>query len=71
MVMKKGIEKIGVTEFLTVKTHARQLYLPLRADITSVFEIHKGDTLKVKIEGRVIQGDDDENENDKPNAVRK
>lgn len=54
--MKKRIEKIGTTELITVKSHARELYLPLRAEITGVFGIKKGDLLKVKIEGRVIQG---------------
>jgi len=52
--MKKQIERIGTTDYITVKKHARELYLPLRADITSVFDIKKGDVLKVKIEGRVV-----------------
>lgn len=53
--MAKRLEKIGITEYLTVKTHARELYLPLKADITSVFDIRKGDILRIKIEGKVIK----------------
>ena len=48
-----NMEKIGTTEFITVKTHARQLYLPLKKDLLDAFDIRKGDLLKVKIEGRV------------------
>ena len=47
------IEKIGTVEFIEVKKHARQLYLPLKADVVTAFDIQKGDLLKVKIEGRV------------------
>ena len=48
-----NVEKIGTVEFITVKKHARQLYLPLKADIVDAFDIQKGDLLKVEIKGRV------------------
>jgi hypothetical protein len=47
------VEKIGTVEFITVKSHARQLYLPLKQDVVDAFGIQRGDLLKVKIEGRV------------------
>jgi len=53
--MSKKFEKFGITEFVTVKTHARELYLPLKAAVSNLFDIKKGDILRIKIEGRVIK----------------
>jgi len=53
LVNMPDIDKIGTVEFITVKKHARQLYLPLKADLIAAFDIRKGDLLKLKIEGRV------------------
>lgn len=54
--MSKKVDKIGSTEYITVKSHARELYLPLRAEIRQIFGIKKGDLLKVKLEGIVKKG---------------
>lgn len=48
-----GLDKIGTVELITVKSHARQLYLPLDKDLVRAFGIKRGDLLRVKIEGRV------------------
>lgn len=48
-----GMEKIGTVELITVRTHAKQLYLPLDRDLVRAFDIKKGDLLRVKIEGRI------------------
>ena len=57
MVMASNLKKIGTVEIITVKTHARELYLPLNRDLTDCFGIKKGDRLRIKIEGKIIQED--------------
>jgi hypothetical protein len=42
-------EKIGTTEWVTVKKHARQRYLPLSSNTASVYDIEPGDQIKVKL----------------------
>ena len=54
MVMSERLEKIGTTELIKVKSHARELYLPLRAELIHCFGLKKGDILKVKIEGKIL-----------------
>ena len=49
--MTKKLEKFGITEFVTVKTHARELYLPLKAAVTNLFDIKKGVKLLSKKKG--------------------
>ena len=44
----KGTEKIGTSEWLPIRTHARQLYLPLAANLVSVFDLKIGDRVLVK-----------------------
>jgi hypothetical protein len=44
----KDSEKIGTSEWITIRSHARQLYLPLAADLTSVFDLKIGDRVHVK-----------------------
>jgi len=48
-----GLEKIGTSEVIEVKRHARTLYLPLSGDLVRAFNIKKGDLLHVEIKGRV------------------
>ena len=52
-VKNMGIQKIGTVEYITVKKHARELYLPLKRDLVKALGLDKGDVLKVKIEGRI------------------
>lgn len=44
----KEIEKIGTSEWIVIRSHARQLYLSLKADLVSVFDLKTGDRLHVK-----------------------
>lgn len=53
-----GIQKIGTVEFITVKKHARELYLPLKRDLVKALGLDKGDVLKVKIEGRITPNEE-------------
>ena len=58
-----GTEKIGTSEWITVKSHARTLYLPLAADLVSVFTLKKGDRVLVKfvqIKRKEKEGSSDE-----------
>jgi len=41
-------EKMGTSEWITIRSHARQLYLPLAADLVSVFDLKTGDQVHVK-----------------------
>ena len=43
------VEKIGIVDMVTVRSHARALYIPLAADVVRVYGLKKGDSLKVKI----------------------
>ena len=45
-----GRERIGTSEWVTIRSHARALYLPLDGDLVRAFGLKKGDLLKVKIE---------------------
>lgn len=42
-------EKIGTTEWITLRRHARVLYLPLSMNLASVFDLKPGDQIKVKL----------------------
>ena len=55
MVNMERVERIGTVEYITVKSHARELYLPLDRDLARAHGLKKGDLLKVKIEGRVVE----------------
>jgi len=55
MVNVEKVEKIGTVEYITVKSHARELYLPLDRDLTRAHGLKKGDLLKVRIEGKVLE----------------
>ena len=50
VVTLSGREKIGTSEWVTIRSHARALYLPLDGDLVRAFSLKKGDLLKVKIE---------------------
>ena len=59
----KETEKIGTSEWITIRSHARQLYLPLAADLVSVFDLRTGDKLHVKfveIKRKEKEGSDNE-----------
>jgi len=60
--MNRRVEKIGTVEMITVKSHARELYLPLDRDTCSAFGIHKGDLLKVKLIEKVTEGGEESGE---------
>ena len=43
-----GTEKIGTSEWLPVRRHARVMYLPLSVNFASVFDLKIGDRVLVK-----------------------
>lgn len=63
MLKKAQLEKIGTVEILSVRSHARRYYLPLRKDLVDAFGLEVGDRLRVKIEGRIIEAGGDQNGN--------
>lgn len=49
VVIETVTEKIGTTEWITVRKHARTRYLPLSSNLAGVFDIEPGDQIKVKL----------------------
>lgn len=57
------LEKIGTVEILSVRSHARRYYLPLKKDLVTAYGLKIGDRLRVKIEGRIKEaGGEDSDE---------
>lgn len=45
------LERIGTTEYMPIRAHANTLYLPLKRTLCGIYDLKKGDVLRVKIEG--------------------
>lgn len=43
-------QKIGTSEWITIRSHGNRMYLPLKKDLTNAFDLKRGDLLLIKVE---------------------